>query len=269
MNADPLAHLVAAAGRRRTNARSGPVPAPNTNPILAPPQPIPIRRADPADGDYYPTPPWATFALLEMEAFDGPILEPACGQGHTSEALAARGHVVHSSDLFDRGYGSPGVDFLSVAGTSSDVVDNVITNPPFYGDMPVRFARRANRIARKKVALFMRLAALEGKNRYDALWRSLPPSRVWVFSCRVTLVRDRVLHPGETLAAQRDDAGKKKTTSGVTPYAWYVWDKTTTDIMRFGIIPPDICRSPTLFDASKRITRDIEARIDLQARSRV
>ena len=38
-------------------------------------------------GDYYATEPRATEWLLKLEQFDGPILEPACGEGHISEVL--------------------------------------------------------------------------------------------------------------------------------------------------------------------------------------
>ena len=37
--------------------------------------------------DYYATEPKATEWLLKLEKFDGPILEPACGEGHISKVL--------------------------------------------------------------------------------------------------------------------------------------------------------------------------------------
>ena len=39
--------------------------------------------------NFYPTPPEATRALLSVETFDGPIWEPACGQGHIAKVLEA------------------------------------------------------------------------------------------------------------------------------------------------------------------------------------
>ena len=42
-------------------------------------------------GDYYATEPKATEWLLKLEQFDGPILEPACGEGHISEVLTRGG----------------------------------------------------------------------------------------------------------------------------------------------------------------------------------
>lgn len=46
-------------------------------------------------GDYYATEPKATEWLLKLEQFDGPILEPACGEGHISEVLTRGGVFRH------------------------------------------------------------------------------------------------------------------------------------------------------------------------------
>lgn len=46
-------------------------------------------------GDYYATEPKATEWLLKLEQFDGPILEPACGEGHISEVLIRGGAKRH------------------------------------------------------------------------------------------------------------------------------------------------------------------------------
>ena len=87
---------------------------------------------------------------------------------------------VISSDLYDRGYGKGGVDFLK----TSRRVDNIITNPPFHSAQ--EFAERALRFAEDKVALLLRLAFLEGAHRARTIFRKSPPTRVWVFSERIT-----------------------------------------------------------------------------------
>ena len=46
-------------------------------------------------GDYYATEPKATEWLLKLEQLDGPILEPACGEGHISEVLIRGGAKRH------------------------------------------------------------------------------------------------------------------------------------------------------------------------------
>jgi hypothetical protein len=57
---------------------------------------------------------------------------------------------VVSSDLYDRGYGEAGIDFIDTARRA----DNIITNPPY--------------------------------NRAEAFVAKAPPARVWVFSERIT-----------------------------------------------------------------------------------
>jgi hypothetical protein len=50
--------------------------------------------------------------LIDNEKFKGDIWESACGNGAMSDVLEQTGRGVISSDLFDRGYGEAGVDFL-------------------------------------------------------------------------------------------------------------------------------------------------------------
>jgi len=88
-----------------------------------------IKRSADLDGlDFYPTPAWATFALIDNERFEGDIWECACGDGSMSEVLSQIGRRITSSDLYDRGYGESGLDFL----TSNRRATNIVTNPPFH-----------------------------------------------------------------------------------------------------------------------------------------
>ena len=87
-----------------------------------------IKRFADLDGpDFYPTPRWATFALIDNEKFSSDIWECACGDGTMSKVLKETGCAVLSSDLYDRGYGEVALDFL----TSTRYADNIVTNPPF------------------------------------------------------------------------------------------------------------------------------------------
>ena len=52
-------------------------------------------------------------------------------------------------------------------------------------------------------------SALEGANRANTIFVDTPPSRVWVFSERITFYPSDVKPKG----------------SGTTAYAWVVWDK--------------------------------------------
>lgn len=48
-----------------------------------------------AYADYYATEPKATQWLLKLEKFNGPILEPACGEGFISKELIRGGMTLH------------------------------------------------------------------------------------------------------------------------------------------------------------------------------
>lgn len=169
-------------------------------------KPTTKRSADLGGADFYPTPRWATFALIESERFTGDIWEPACGDGAMSAVLSETGNVVRSSDLYDRGFGEVGHDFL----TSRKTSPNIITNPPF--NSAEGFVANGLNAARKKFALLLRLAFLEGANRTNTIFHKTPPSRVWVFSERITF------YPKDAVVAG----------SGTTAYAWFVWDHDHT-----------------------------------------
>jgi hypothetical protein len=66
-------------------------------------KPTTKRFADLSGPDFFPTPPWATFALIENETFSGEIWECACGDGTMSRVLEETGQAVRSTDLYDRG----------------------------------------------------------------------------------------------------------------------------------------------------------------------
>ncbi len=51
------------------------------------PQPTMKRVADVDGPDFYPTPRWATHALIDNERFSGDIWECACGDGEMSCVL--------------------------------------------------------------------------------------------------------------------------------------------------------------------------------------
>ena len=126
-------------------------------------------------------PRWATHALIDNEKFSGEIWECACGDGTMSKVLAETRCVVLSSNLHDRGYGEVGLDFL----TSTRYADNIVTNPPY--NCAEAFVAHGVKHARRKFALLLRLAFLEGANRARTIFSECPPSRVWVFSERACM----------------------------------------------------------------------------------
>lgn len=166
-------------------------------------KPTTKRFADLDGPDFFPTPAWATEALVDKEFFSGSIWECACGDGAMAEVLKQVSEDVYSSDLHDRGYGEAGIDFL----TSDKKFDNIVTNPPY--NAAEGFVHQGLQLANKKFALLLRLAFLEGGNRQRTIFDENPPTRVWVFSERITF------YP----------AGAEVKGSGTTAYAWFVWDK--------------------------------------------
>ncbi|MGY8667066.1 hypothetical protein Q3C01_32570 [Bradyrhizobium sp. UFLA05-109] len=63
-------------------------------------KPTTKRFADLNGPDFFQTPAWATFALIDNEQFDGEIWECACGDGSMSRVLKQTRQPVRSSDLF-------------------------------------------------------------------------------------------------------------------------------------------------------------------------
>jgi len=171
--------------------------------VLAP-QPTLKRVADLNGPDFYPTPKWATHALIDNEPFSGDIWECACGDGAMSKVLEETGNTVISSDLYDRGFGEPSVDFVE----SEQMHPNIITNPPFHSSE--QFVESGLRNSSEKFALLLRLAFLEGGRRQQSIFSKSPPSSVWVFSERITFYPKGAVRKG----------------SGTTAYAWFVWDKS-------------------------------------------
>ena len=156
--------------------------------------------------DFYPTPERATRALLAAETFDGDVWEPACGDGAISKIFEEAGHTVVSSDLVDRGYGEPRIDFLM---EYKPRAKHIVTNPPFK--LAVPFVRKALELATGKVAMLLKIAFLEGLERGE-LFRNSPLRRVHVFSQRLAFV------PSGSLPLRKLDGG------GMMAFAWFVWE---------------------------------------------
>jgi hypothetical protein len=172
------------------------------------------RFADLSGPDFFPTPRWATFALIDNEKFKGDIWECACGDGTMSRVLEETRRPVYSSDLYQRNYGDGGHDFLKPQRSA----DNIVTNPPY--NCAEGFVASGVKHAKRKFALLLRLAFLEGANRANTIFAHIPPSRVWVFSERITFYPSGAVQKG----------------TETTAYAWFIWDKdapTQTELKWF------------------------------------
>jgi hypothetical protein len=160
--------------------------------------------------DYYPTPPWCTLALLKHFTPHTHVWEPACGQGHISRVLLETGIVEYSSDLVDRGYGEPEIDFLKTTAPPNPAIRSIITNPPYSGDLPQQFIKHSLTLmgpVKGSVAMLLR-------NEYDsASGRS-----------------DLFLHPAFALKlvlTKRPKWIEGSTGSPRHNYSWFVWDYET------------------------------------------
>jgi hypothetical protein len=170
------------------------------------------QRSEARDSaDDFPTPPWATRALIE-HILDNPhnlskksCLEPACGAGHMARVLKKYFSTVLCSDAYYYGYGSIR-DFLTYP-FEMNSTDWVITNPPFR--LSEEFVIRALKIAREGVAILARTVFIESVGRYRNLFEATPPTKFAQFTERVPMVKGRL-------------DGKATT---ATSYAWLVWEK--------------------------------------------
>lgn len=160
--------------------------------------------------DYYATDPIAIDKLLTVERLNENVWECACGAGHLSKRLEDFDYNVKSTDLIDRGYGETGVDFLA----QTEMFDgDILTNPPYK--YAKEFVLKALELIPDghKVFMFLKLTFLEGKTRYNELFRKFPPKSIYVFSERVLCAKNA-----------RFDEMKAGGGSAVA-YAWFVWQK--------------------------------------------
>lgn len=185
------------------------------------------QRFEPANSaDDFPTPPWATRALLEHVIGPAKVkgltcLEPAAGRGYMARPLSEYFAAVDVADAFAYGY-APVRDFLTFPYEALSH-DWVVTNPPFR--LAEEFVNRALYVAKHGVAILARTVFLESVGRYESIFRNTPPSIFAQFSERVPMVKGRV------------DA-KASTATG---YAWFIWEKgADQQYPRLGWIPP--CR---------------------------
>jgi hypothetical protein len=168
------------------------------------------------ENDYYPTPPFATFALCESDDVPYRIWEPACGKGHMSKELERLGHEVHSSDLEEypdvlelKNKPYFGLDFLKENYVTG--CDAIVTNPPYASDMAMKFVLRAldTAIPGCNYAAFLcRMNFIEGSKRYQQLFQKRPPTRIQAFTNRFSCWEENFDNP----------------LGGMVNFAWWVWD---------------------------------------------
>lgn len=191
------------------------------------------QRIEASDAlDDFPTPRWATRALIEEVLQDINVAalscwEPTCGRGFMADTLKEYFARVHSSDIFRFGYGEV-LDFIDPGARTSDKdrqelkVDWIVTNPPFR--LAEEFVRVALATAQSGVAMLVRTGFTEGAGRYRRLFRDSPPMIMAQFVERVPILKGRVDPRAST----------------ATSYCWLIWSKAASVHTRLVWVPP--CR---------------------------
>ena len=163
--------------------------------------------------DYYQTPYSMTRQLLEVENFEGKILEPSCGAGAIVKVRRDHNELVDYCDLNNE-FSLTGIfkDFKDFINDDFDRYDNIITNPPF--SLAKEFILKAKQITNHKIAMLLPLNYLHGVTRYNEIYldRKFPLKAVYVF-CRYGMLEETI----------RDDGTYR---TGMMVYAWYIWDKS-------------------------------------------
>lgn len=189
--------------------------------------------------DFYPTPPENVDCLHLAEGLDGRTWwEPACGEGHISKRVQELiGRPVISTDLYDRGYGIGGQDFLKVTATTTPLLDRlhvptgIITNPP-YGDLAEEFILKALELmkpVRGKVIMFLRNEYDCGKERRYLFNRMYPAD--YPFAAKIIVTKRPRWIEGSKGSPRHS-------------YAWYVWDFAHQGDPNIYYVHPEDC--PTL-----------------------
>jgi hypothetical protein len=192
--------------------------------------------------DDFPTPSWATRALIEHVLLSDirphltrPMLqrmtcwEPACNRGYMVRPLREYFGEVVGTDIHAYDPNFYVTDFLMpmteplrfVTGTEPVWI---ISNPPFR--LAKEFIDRARQIPGwQGTAMLVRTSFLEGVGRYADLFKDNRPDIVAQFSERVPMVKGRMSAKAVT----------------ATSYCWMVWtSERTWNLTRLIWIPP--CR---------------------------
>lgn len=148
--------------------------------------------------DRYETPPGVTLALLKHVKFKGSILEPAAGTGRIARVLRAKNYHVETADI------QRGKDFLKRRSPCA----NVVTNPPYFGQMPFLFAKKALEISNGTVAMLVKHGFLWSKGRHRWLVENPPTTLIFC--------SDRILFL---------DPDGKQIDGQFFDHVWVVWER--------------------------------------------
>lgn len=157
--------------------------------------------------DFYATNPRALELFVPYVKLHHKVYEPSCGTGHLSKWLENHGYDVLSTDLVDRGYGYGGIDFFTVGTTNlgfeyeskgtillknwaNGETFDILTNPPFK--TALNYVLHAIDLIPEdgRVFLFLKTLFLEGRERYERIYKVNPPRYVYQYSNRVKCAKN-------------------------------------------------------------------------------
>jgi hypothetical protein len=167
------------------------------------------QRSEPHDSlDDFPTPPWATRAMLHelrRRGFSliGTCREPCANRGHMVRPLREVFSKVDAADVHDYGAGFPVRDFLF--GPDPEPVDWTFANPPFR--LAQQFIERMHRTSRIGCAVLVRTSFIEGCDRHNEIFAKMPPRLMLQYAERVVMHKGKLSPDGST----------------ATSYCWLIW----------------------------------------------
>ncbi len=157
--------------------------------------------------DHYNTPREASVPFIRVAWLPETVWEPACGEGALSKVLEDHGHSVISTTLFDRGYGTTGVNFLACKDLMASAI---VTNPPFA--IIDEFVVHALRLNPDVLAIFAKTKFVEGADRYREIHSRRP------FSVQYQFIERIRFFAGDTPIADQPGWNTEA-------FAWFVWLK--------------------------------------------
>lgn len=166
------------------------------------------------ENDFYATDPQALNLFLDKFRKDGERLshnvwEPACGSGCLSDLLTDKGYNVYATDIINRN----SKQFNGIFDFLSEKVKwngDILTNPPFSFAKSFILQALDNVDFGSKVVMFLKVQFLEGKDRYENIFKDNPPKYVYVHSRRQKTAKGGDL---------------SRTKSPTQCYCWFVWQK--------------------------------------------
>jgi hypothetical protein len=132
------------------------------------------------DKDNYVEPRWEVELMLDVESFEGEVLDPCCGSGTIPSVCLSRGIPARGSDIVDRGFGEVR-DLFSI----TEPVDNIISNVPYR--IAEQCVRHILKLARRKVALILPMPFWESRHRHKLMFDEYPPIRWYPCSDRPSM----------------------------------------------------------------------------------